>query len=50
MKSTEQLTDESTAEIEQSIAEIDEINRKVRANLDREKAEEDADYYKSQYD
>ena len=50
MKSTEQLTDESTAEIEQSIAEIDEINRKVRANLDREKAEEDADYYKNQYD
>lgn len=50
MKLTEQLTDESTAEIEQSIAEIDEINRKVRANLDREKAEEDADYYKNQYD
>lgn len=50
MKSTEQLTDESTAEIEQNIAEIDEINRKVRANLDREKAEEDADYYKNQYD
>lgn len=50
MKSTEQLTDESTVEIEQSIAEIDEINRKVRANLDREKAEEDADYYKNQYD
>lgn len=49
-KSTEQLTDESTAEIEQSIAEIDEINRKVRANLDREKAEEDADYYQKQYD
>lgn len=50
MKSTEQLADESTAEIEQSIAEIDEINRKVRANLDREKAEEDADYYQKQYD
>lgn len=50
MKSTEQLTDESTAEIEQSIAKIDEINRKVRANLDCEKAEEDANYYKKQYD
>ena len=50
MKSTEQLIDESTAEIEQSIADIDETNRKIRANLDREKAQEDADYYRSQYD
>lgn len=49
-KSVEDLMDESTDEIESSIANIEEINRKVRANLDKEKAEEDAKQYKSQYD
>ena len=49
-KSVEDLVDESTEEIEESIANIEEINRKVRANLDKEKAEEDAKQYKSQYD
>lgn len=49
-KSVEDLEDESTEEIENSIANIEEINRKVRANLDKEKAEEDAKQYKSQYD
>lgn len=49
-KSVEDLVDESTDEIESSIANIEEINRKVRANLDKEKAEEDAKEYKSQYD
>ncbi len=44
------LQDESTAELEASISNIDEINRKVRANLDKEKAEEDAKNYKDQYD
>jgi len=39
-KDAETLLDESTDEIEQSIANIEEINRKVRANLDKEKAEE----------
>lgn len=48
-KSIEDLEDESTDEIENSIANIEEINRKVRANLDKEKAEEDAKQYKSQY-
>ena len=43
------LLDESTEEIEQNIAEIDEINRKVRANLDKDKAEEDAKDYREQY-
>ena len=42
--------DESTAELEASIQEIDEINRKVRANLDKEKAEDEAAEYTSQYD
>lgn len=49
-KSIEDLVDESTEEIENSIANIEEINRKVRANLDKEKAEEDAKQYKSQYE
>ena len=48
-KSIEDLADESTDEIESSIANIEEINRKVRANLDKEKAEEDAKQYSSQY-
>lgn len=48
-KSIEDLVDESTEEIENSIANIEEINRKVRANLDKEKAEEDAKEYEKQY-
>lgn len=44
------LQDQSTAELEQSISNIEEINRKVRANLDKDKAEEDALAYKNQYD
>lgn len=48
-KTAEELQDESTAELEKSISEIDEINRKVRANLDKEKAEEDALAYKNKY-
>lgn len=43
------LLDESTAEIEANIAQIDEINRKVRANLDKEKAEEDAKAQREEY-
>lgn len=49
-KSAENLIDESTAELEKSIAEIDIINTKIRANLDKEKAEEEAKEYKEQYD
>lgn len=44
------LEDQSTAELEQSISDIEEINRKVRANLDKEKAEDDAREYRRQYD
>lgn len=47
--STEDLHDESTAELEKNLTEIDEINRKVRANLDKDKAEDDARNYRSQY-
>lgn len=43
------LKDESTKELEESIENIEEINRKVRANLDKEKAEDDAQEYQRQY-
>ena len=49
-KSAANLRDESTAELEASIANIEEINRKVRANLDKDKAEEDAREYRRQYE
>lgn len=48
-KTSEQLQDESTEELEESIANIESINIKVRANLDREKAEQDAAEYRTQY-
>lgn len=44
------LLDQSTDELEKNLAEIEETNRKVRENLDKEKAEEEAKGYKSQYD
>lgn len=49
-KSAIALQDESTEELEKNIAEIDEINRRVRINLDKEKAEEDTSDYQKQYD
>lgn len=48
-KTVSELHDESTAELEESIANIEEVNRKVRANLDKDKAEEDARTYKDEY-
>ena len=44
------LLDESTEELERNILEIDNINRKVRCNLDKEKAEDDAKQYLEKYD
>jgi hypothetical protein len=44
-----QLEDKSTEELERNIAEIDEINKKVRANLDRERAEQEAEDLRDQY-
>lgn len=49
MKTVAELQDESTAELEASLANIEEINRKVRANMDKDKAEEDAQNYADQY-
>lgn len=36
------LVDQSTEELENNLREIEEVNRKVRANLDKQKAEDDA--------
>ena len=48
-KTVMEIQDESTAELEASLANIEEINRKVRANMDKDKAEDDALDYKNQY-
>jgi DNA repair exonuclease SbcCD ATPase subunit len=48
-KSALDLHDESTAELEKNLAEIETINIKVRANLDKSKAEDDAKEYENQY-
>lgn len=44
-KSAEDLQDESTAELETSIQSIEETNRKVRANLEKARAEDEAKHY-----
>ncbi len=44
-----ELQDESTEQLEQNIADIESINLKVRANLDKSKAEDDAKEYDKQY-
>lgn len=43
------LVDESTEELEKNIQDIEIINAKVRANLDKEKADDEAKQYQSQY-
>ena len=48
-KTVLELHDESTAELEDNIRKIDDINRMVRANMDKDKAEEDAREYERQY-
>lgn len=45
-----ELRDESTEALENDIRNIEAINIKVRANCDRERAEQDAAMYESQYD
>lgn len=48
-KTAEQLVDESTAEIEERLREIDEVNAKVRTNAAREAAMADADELQETY-
>lgn len=49
-KTAEQLVDESTAELEASIAAVDEVNAKVRANQAKSLLEDEANEYKAQYE
>lgn len=46
----EGLHDESTAELEADIANVDDINRKVRANLDKTAADDEARTLQQRYD
>lgn len=48
--SAKDLQDESTAELEASIANIDSTNAKVRDNLNKQRAQEEAEEYNLQYD
>ena len=50
MKDAAELEDESTAEIEESIANIEEINRRVRANLTKANAVDEAEQLRNEYD
>lgn len=48
-KAAENLKDESTAELEQDIANIDAINTKVRANAEKNRVQAEADELAGQY-
>lgn len=50
MKDAAQLEDESTAEIEESIANIEEINRRVRANTTKAIAIDEAEQLRHEYE
>lgn len=50
VKSTEELFDESTEAIENDIEHIEKTNIEIRANLDRERAEEEARQCREEYD
>lgn len=49
-KTAAQIDDESTAEIEKRLADIEDTNAKARANMDKAKAIDDAKQYQSEYD
>lgn len=48
-KNVAQLQDESTTELEQSIRNVEEINRQVSANLAKSKAQDEAERYAQEY-
>ena len=48
-KSSAELRDESVAELEDNIERIDLLNSRIRANLDRERAQKEAQEYARQY-
>lgn len=49
-KPTGELVDESTEEIRESLLHIEQINAKIRANGERERAEIEAEQYKKDYE
>lgn len=49
-KTAANLQDESTAELEENIQNVEDINIKIRSNLDKDKAEADAADYRHQYE
>lgn len=49
-KSAAALQDESTAELEANIANIEQLNRRVQSNLDRERALDEAAQYQAEYE
>lgn len=49
-ETADNLQDESTAALEADIQHVDDINRQIRANLDKQKADEDARNARAQYD
>jgi predicted ATP-binding protein involved in virulence len=48
-KSTENLEDESTEEIQKQLTDIEDINTKIRCNLEKQSAKEDADKKQAEY-
>lgn len=48
-KDAAELQDESTAELEENIANIEALNRRVQSNLDRERALDEANRYREEY-
>lgn len=49
MKDAAELEDESTTELEESIANVEEINRRVRANLTKANAVDEAEQLRNEY-
>lgn len=49
MKDAAELEDESTTELEESIANVEEINRRVRANLTKANAVDEAEQLQNEY-
>lgn len=50
MKDAAELEDESTTELEESIANVEEINRRVRANLTKANAVDEAEQLRNEYE
>jgi len=49
-KSAQDLEDESTAELEQQIAEFESLNAQIAANQQKHQARDEAEQYQAQYD